>query len=374
MTAPNALEDPSALRQQFITGLIESGAIPNPQWQEAFRTVARHRFVTRFTASGTRTAFDLADPTQRSAALKACYSNETLLTQQDAGGSYTSSSTEVTLMALMLDQLDARPGHSVLEIGTGTGYNAALLCHVLGNAAVASVDIDPTLIDAARRALESTGYRPTVVCDDGAMGIPAHAPFDRIIATCGVLRIPPAWPAQLKPNGVIVVNVGIGLARLVRGDDGGVVGPFIGEAAFMRLRHNVSERAITTRELVAATSSDTSAPTTRDFPAALATRTFQVIAAWVLPSVEWVTILDPRVHIFVDPETASWVRASPIDGDRAAVIEHGPRRLWSELGMLAARWERAGRPSPTRFGLSVTADGDHRLWLDRADAVFCELG
>ncbi|APU17545.1 methyltransferase domain-containing protein [Actinoalloteichus fjordicus] len=363
----------ACLRSRFIASLIDAGAIPDPRWQDAFRAIPRHRFVARFTAYGTQTVFDIARSDQRRAALDACYSNETLLTQQDAGGTPTSSSTEVTLMALMLDRLDISPGHRVLEIGTGTGYNTALLCHALGDESVTSIDIHPELVDKAVPALAEAGHHPVVVCGDGAGGVPERAPFDRIIATCGVLRVPQAWQRQLAPHGAILVNVGLGLARLVLRSDGSVTGPFISEAAFMRLRHDVSAPAVTTREILSMTTTGQGDSRVTDLPAALADRSFQVIVCWVLPTVEWVTILDPRVHVFVEPGSGSWVRAGSTDAGRAEILEHGPRSLWRELLAVAELWEGAGRPEPTRFGLTVAADGSHTLWLDRPDELFCEL-
>jgi SAM-dependent methyltransferase len=91
----------------------------------------------------------------------------------------TSSSTMPSLMARMLEALDVRDGHRVLEIGTGTGYNAALLCHRLGPRNVVSIDIDPTLVAAARSRLADLGYHPTLVAGDGTTGAVQHGPYDR---------------------------------------------------------------------------------------------------------------------------------------------------------------------------------------------------
>jgi protein-L-isoaspartate(D-aspartate) O-methyltransferase (PCMT) len=94
-----------------------------------------------------------------------------------------------TVMAGMLEALDLQPGHRVLEIGTG--YHAALLCQRVGAHNVVSVELDPALADAARRALAELGLRPRVHVGDGAAGLAAAAPFDRIIATASTDHIPP---------------------------------------------------------------------------------------------------------------------------------------------------------------------------------------
>jgi SAM-dependent methyltransferase len=80
-------------------------------------------------------------------------------------------------MTRMLEALDVRDGHRVLEIGTGTGYNAGLLSHRLRDTDVFSIDIEPDLVDLARQRLARLGYHPTVVAAEGAEGLPHHAPF-----------------------------------------------------------------------------------------------------------------------------------------------------------------------------------------------------
>jgi protein-L-isoaspartate(D-aspartate) O-methyltransferase len=111
----------------------------------------------------------------------------------------------------MLYQLDLAPGQRVLEIGAGTGYNAALIRHIVGDSGqVTSVDIDSELVDKARAHLASAGYPDvTVVCADGAAGCAAHAPYDRIIATVGVSDLAPAWLDQAVPAARIVVPLDV---------------------------------------------------------------------------------------------------------------------------------------------------------------------
>lgn len=110
-------------------------------------------------------------------------------------------------MTRMLETLDVRDSDRVLEIGTGAGYNAALLCHRLGDRQVYSVDVEPDLVDAARSRLAALGYHPTLVCADGGLGLPEHAPYDRIIATCSVPRVPWSWVGQTKLDGVILADL-----------------------------------------------------------------------------------------------------------------------------------------------------------------------
>jgi hypothetical protein len=111
----------------------------------------------------------------------------------------------------------------------------------LSDAQVASIDIDPTLIAGARDRLAGLGYRPYLAAGDGAAGLPAAAPYDRIIATCAVPTIPPAWIAQLAPAGLVVTEVRGEIAGslivLRRTDEHTVQGRFLARSGhFMWLR------------------------------------------------------------------------------------------------------------------------------------------
>jgi protein-L-isoaspartate(D-aspartate) O-methyltransferase len=114
-------------------------------------------------------------------------------------------------MAIMLDQLDLAPGQRVLEIGAGTGYNAALIRHIVGRSGtVVTVDIDREVTEAAGGHLADAGYPDvTVACGDGADGWPDEAPYDRVIATVGVSDLAPAWLEQARPDARIVVPLDV---------------------------------------------------------------------------------------------------------------------------------------------------------------------
>jgi protein-L-isoaspartate(D-aspartate) O-methyltransferase len=106
----------------------------------------------------------------------------------------------------MLDQLDVRPGHRVLEIGCGTGYNAALLAELTGpDGHVVTVDIDPECTARSRAALDRTGHTVEIRTGDGALGTGDGSVFDRIIVTAGAWDIPPAWFDQLTVGGRLVL-------------------------------------------------------------------------------------------------------------------------------------------------------------------------
>ena len=182
--------------------LVADGDLHSPQWKSAVCAVPRHEFIPHYYRHDTSTrpaTWQLVtphDPSDVQAWLELVYSDTTLIT---AVADYAergvqipvSSSSKPDLMVRMLEELDVTDGDRVLEIGTGTGYNAALLSHRLGSQNVFSVDVDPALIAAARSRLARLGYHPTLAAADGAAGMAEHAPYDRIIATCSVLVIPP---------------------------------------------------------------------------------------------------------------------------------------------------------------------------------------
>ena len=111
------------------------------------------------------------------------------------------------IVALMTDLLDPQPDDVIFEVGTGSGYQAAVLAHLVKH--VYTVEIVEELADDAADTLERLGYdNVTVRAGDGYAGWPEHAPFDGIIVTAAAEQIPPPLLKQLKPGGKLVIPVG----------------------------------------------------------------------------------------------------------------------------------------------------------------------
>lgn len=189
----------NGLREQLLRHVREHGGATDALVADALRTVPRHIFLP-----------DLPPDT--------AYRDEAIVTKRDQRGQPTSSSSQPTIMGIMLDQLGAARGHRVLEIGTGTGFNAALLAHIVGpNGRVTSIDLDQDVVERAEENLSAAGCAGiTVLTADGALGHPGNAPYDRIIATVGVWDLAPAWLDQLSSGGRIVVPLDLrGVQRSV---------------------------------------------------------------------------------------------------------------------------------------------------------------
>ncbi|MEU4462681.1 methyltransferase domain-containing protein [Streptomyces sp. NPDC024017] len=208
----------AAARAALVRRIEASGAwAADPGWREAFAAVPRHLFVPYYyvgAAGGYERRWgESADPGARERWMRGAYEDTPLATRL-RDGELLSSSSQPSLMADMLAALGVEDGHTVLEIGAGTGYNAALLAHRLGDDKVTTVDLDPEITESARRHLAAAGYHPVVVTGDGARGVPERAPFDRIIATCALGGVPRAWVAQSRPGGRILMPLATGLIVL----------------------------------------------------------------------------------------------------------------------------------------------------------------
>ncbi|MFF0746994.1 methyltransferase domain-containing protein [Streptomyces sp. NPDC004111] len=222
-------------RAALVRTVAASGALKDPAWRAAFEQVPRHLFVPHWFQHGPAGyecfwAQD-PDPERRRRWLRGVYADTALATRvQD--GTLLSSSSQPSLMARMLDELEVRDGQRVLEIGAGTGYNAALLSHRLGGRNVTTVDLDPEIVESARAHLEEAGYRPAAVVGDGARGCPGRGPFDRIVATCTVPSVPREWLRQCRPGARILAPLSTGLIALRVRDAGYAEGRFLPTPAY----------------------------------------------------------------------------------------------------------------------------------------------
>ncbi|MFI1584493.1 methyltransferase domain-containing protein [Embleya sp. NPDC020630] len=246
-----------AARVRLVERIAAGDVVLSSRIAEAFLNVPRHVFTPVFYRREHGDRFlpwraDDSDGAGGGSWWDAVYSGEALITEVDGvhaehapsggvSGVPTSSSTAPDLMADMLDALDPVPGARTLEIGTGSGYNAALLARLVGAENVTTVDHTAHLVDTARERLKAAGFTPDVVLADGTAGRAANAPYDRLIATASAPRVPEAWLEQCAPGAVLVVPLkgtlaGGSIAWLKKLPDGTAAGRLMHTpAAFMPL-------------------------------------------------------------------------------------------------------------------------------------------
>ncbi len=179
------------LHKELIDQLKAKGYLASHRVEAAFRAVPRHLFLPEV-------------------APQEVYQDKAIITKT-VDGRFVSSSSQPTIMAIMLEQLDLHKGQRVLEIGAGTGYNAALMAHIVGETGqVITIDIDEDIVENARKHLAVAGYeRVQVVYADGGLGFPDAAPYDRIILTVNAGDIAPAWREQLADNGRLLLPLSV---------------------------------------------------------------------------------------------------------------------------------------------------------------------
>lgn len=370
--------------RRLADDLVDAGKLWSAEWYAAVCAVPRHELVPdvyqqdrRESYDATWRRLDTSTDQGRREWLDQVYSNTVLVTAliQSAGVTRSrSSSSTPGLMTRMLEILDVRDEERVLEIGTGTGYNAALLAHRLGETNVFSVDIEPDLVELARQRLNRIGCHPTLVTANGAAGLPDYAPFDRIIATCSVPAVPWAWVQQARPGGVILTDiktaVGAGsLVRLTRYDDC-AEGRFDSTyAAFMSLRHQPTDQAVgQSRPRRQAGATPQRRTTTLDPRAPWTSLVVWFLAVFTLGpgvSLGYGRFQDGQPTVTsITAGDGSWAEVKlAADQGVHQVTEGGPRPVWRIVEDAHALWVRLGQPGWDRFGLTVTEDHQD-VWFD----------
>jgi hypothetical protein len=258
-------------------------------------------------------------------------------------------------------------------VGTGTGWTAALLAHLVGGANVTSMEVDATIAEQAAKnvaAAGAAGAQPHLIVGDGAERFPERAPYDRVHVTCGIHTVPYAWVEQARPGAVIVAPYCPGFGsnhalRLVVRADGTAVGRFPGFASYMMMR---SQRA--------AEIGEADPGLARPFTSRVDPRTL----AYAPPGADLAisTLTGLRSHTYREDDFfRMWVMG---DGDEWAAVSWEPGRaayegyqiggrgVWGEAVDAYFRWVSWGEPGRDRFGMTVTAEGQ-RVWLDTPERV-----
>jgi len=370
-------DDPEALRLRMIADLAERGEL-DERWRAAFLTVPRHAFIPDLvwrqdrTVAGDRDLVPMRRADDPDGWLELAYANDSVNTQVDDGApaddecgfEVTSSASMPAVVAQMLGALDAQPGMRVLEIGTGTGYNTALLAYHLGAENVVSIEIDPETAEHARRALAAAGFGAvTVITGDGAHGHPPCAPYDRVLATAAAQQVPHAWVAQTRPGGRVLTPWGTsywpgGLLALTVHGDGDATGRIIGPAAFMWLREQRIPRYTVAGVRRSREPDTVSSTDLHPYYAAGDMHAATAIGLRV-PRCESLFDTSSSTLYLVDQWGRSWATLDTTTGPPYEVLQAGERKLWDEVHTAYRWWVEAGEPAVNAWRFTITPTAQH---------------
>ncbi|MEU4419742.1 methyltransferase domain-containing protein [Actinoplanes sp. NPDC024001] len=353
-------------RRHYLDQIRRDGVTLTPALAAAFAAVPREVFVPDGFHRGDGRRVLPADPEF----LPTVYSNDVLVTKLNEGRP-CSSSSQPSLMAIMLDALDVRPGARVLEIGAGTGYNAALLA-TLG-ATVTTVDVQADVADRARSALARAGIDGVRVSTADGYTTGSDDRYDRIIVTVGVAGVSPHWLDRLEPDGLIVAPVehaGTHPVLAVRTGADGPAAAVVCPAGFMSAAGPLTARHRGSHPPPATLGDMTETAPARWDPAldALAYRDLWFAAgAWHRRVTHAAVPSRDQSYLALLDDSGSAGAAMLPDG---SVLSSGPdaERYTAVAVALAGRWWSLGRPPMRAWRAVMTLDGDPAapIWVPRA--------
>ncbi|MFB9248852.1 ATP-grasp peptide maturase system methyltransferase [Sphaerisporangium melleum] len=367
------------LRCGLADGIGSSG------WRKALEATPRELFLGDAVYRADETRGDLWTPVRRAEVgadewLALAYTDQTWVTQvegvlaEEATGVVTgspgSSSTAPGLVVLMLEAAQITEGDTVLEIGTGTGYSTSLMCHRLGQEAVTSIEHDRRIAARARKAITKAGHTPTLAVGDGLHGYAENAEYDRLIATCSVRVVPPAWMWQVRAGGTITAPMwgwmgGVAFAHLTMADDGTASGRFLeNDLYFMTARSHLAPPRPPIETGTGA------ARESRIDPAILDEEVAVFVAQLAVPAAQLASSAD--LTILLDVGTGSRADVRPNADGGWTVHQHGPVRLWDQVEEAILTWQGAGCPHQSGFGLTITRERQY-VWLGEPDGPSWDL-
>ncbi|MFG2827324.1 protein-L-isoaspartate O-methyltransferase [Streptomyces sp. NPDC048434] len=331
---------------------------------------------------------DWSEPGDREELLAVLYGGESVLIQHDgeplvgrtgrarSGGGITSMSTVMSLTALLLQELDLRPGHRVLDIGAGAAVTAAVACHICGDTGVVTLDRDQHIAVAAQARLGALGYRPAVVSGSGEAGWPERAPYDRIFVSFALPCVPAALVNQLAPGGRLLMHITTtspswpALAVVSRSPDGRVTSHLRAVEFAHRAGHGRQQIFLSAafRERIAARSAGSAeAPPFRstEVPPSDEARGFWLALDALHPGLVRHRGVDDLV--IGAPGCGSWMVARPDGASTWTVTASGPRDIWAEIRETTVRWRAAGEPEVYR--LDLESDGEQRVSAGRGQGA-----
>ena len=178
------------LQKQLVETLKAEGFLQSEAVEQTLLSVPRHKFLPHLS-------------------LEEAYKNENIPTKYSDEGEVISSASHPGVVVEILERLKLTAGQKVLEIGAGTGFNAALIANLVGNSGkVVSLDFDEDIVEQAKVNLDTVGLKNVDVYQaDGHYGFEASAPYDRIVMSTSSSDVYPAWFSQLEEGGLLGLAV-----------------------------------------------------------------------------------------------------------------------------------------------------------------------
>lgn len=372
-----------ALRRRLADELAAGGHLRSAGWRAAVESVPREIFVPDYFRFQPMTdkpaAWYPVHADGCEGALAEIYSDDSLVTQLDGTrrpgdvggpvtGTPTSSATMPSLVVRMWEHLLVDDGNEVLEIGTGSGYSAALGCARLGDDLITSVDVDDSLTAAAGHALATAGYKPRLGTLDAVRAVPepTRNGYDRVIATCALRGVPRSWIARAGALILVTLTGWLDASALVRLEvtgEGYAAGHLLDDpATFMPARVHAAPGI---SEISATADNEETRATTLE-PGSQSERIPRLLMQLAVPGVQHAIsgLDDEPIDYFVDVTDGSY--AILAGGE---VRQGGPNRIWDNFEHSIDVWREAGAPDITAFAVQIDPDGefvalgDHRWRL-----------
>ena len=371
--------------QALVAALKQEGLLSQPLVEAAFLAVPRHAFIDRFFHREIRDR-QVSMQEMRSTSypslddwLRAVYTNEPLATACDQAGTATSSSSLPAAMAIMLEASELAPGLRVLEIGTGTGYNAALLTSIVGRSGyVWSVEIDPELARQAERRLKQVvGLGVTVHAGNGLEGYAPGAPYDRVLVTGSTSMVPLPWLEQMRPGGILLMNL-IGemsactFLKIVKKESGlAAQGHFLSGSEFMEL-HEAGKypqrRAMLVGQYLSRPIS-TQMPSTRaEFDlSSLWDRRLNFALQLAFPQMSFASVyVNPMCPCLLDLASETMLLFRPTGDEQFQIEVRGDPQVWERVLAVYQQWMECGKPEVSAYQLQTEAGGRQIITLTSA--------
>ena len=368
--------------EALVAVLKQEGTLSQPLVEAAFLRVPRHLFIDHFFQREIRdrqmhvqemrlSSYPSADDW-----LSAIYANEPLATAYDEECTATSSSSSPAAMAIMLEASELGPGLRVLEIGTGTGYNAALLAAIVGNQGhVFTVEIDSDLAMQAEHRLDQVvGPKVTVYAGNGLEGYAPGAPYDRILVTGSTPNVPLPWLEQVRPGGIILMNLigemgACAFLKIVKKEAAfSAHGRFLSGSEFMEL-HEAGKyprrRATLVGQYLPRTITARASGTRADFDLSLLwDRRLDFALQLAFPQMSFASVyVNPMCPCLIDRASDTMLLFRPTGEEHFQVEMRGDPHLWERVLTAYQQWVGLGRPDVRAYHLHIDVGGKQVVTL-----------